>query len=114
MSSNQKDSLRVKEYRSRLEKAKGYGEVWEVVKDIVKTSLNERRAGMVLFLDDLLLQLGAYHSLGTNNIILNRALVNIVEATSKSKGLITPFVYVLLLQEYLHALGRPKESQVRP
>jgi hypothetical protein len=114
MKSNRKDSLKVKEYRSRLENAEGYGEVWEIVKATVESSLNERRVGMMLFLDDLPLRLGAYHSLGTNNIVLNRALVNIVEATSKSKRLINSFVYVLLLHEYLHALGRPKESQVRP
>jgi len=113
MKSN-KNSLKERHYRSRLENAEGYGEVWEIVKATVKDSLNERRVGMMLFLDDLPLQLGAYHSLGTNNIVLNRALVNIVEATSKSKRLINSFVYVLLLHEYLHALGRPKELQVRP
>ena len=114
MKSNKKDSLKVKEYRSRLENAEGYGEVWEIVKATVKSSLNERRVGMLLFLDDLHLRLGTYHSLGTNNIVLNRALVNIVEAASKSKPLINSFIYVLLLHEYLHALGRPRESQVRP
>jgi len=114
MQSNKKDSLKVNEYRSRLENAEGYGEVWEIVKATVKSSLNERRVGMMLFLDDLPLRLGAYHSLGSNNIVLNRALVNIVEVTSKSKRLINSFVYVLLLHEYLHALGSPRESQVRP
>ncbi|MHC3129327.1 MAG: hypothetical protein IBV52_04535 [Candidatus Bathyarchaeota archaeon] len=114
MESNKKNSLKVKEYRSRLENAEGYGEVWEIVKATAKSSLNERRVGMMLFLDNLPLLLGAYHSLGTNNIVLNRALVNIVEAASKSKRLINSFVYVLLLHEYLHALGRPREAQVRP
>ena len=114
MKSNRKDSLKVKEYRARLENAEGYGEVWEIVKATVKNSLNERRVGMMLFLDDLPLRLGAYHPLGTNNIVLNRALVNIVEAASKSKRLINSFVYTLLLHEYLHALGRRSETQVRP
>lgn len=114
MESNKKNSLKVNEYRSRLENAEGYGEVWEIVKAIAKSSLNERRVGMMLFLDNLPLLLGAYHSLGTNNIVLNRALVNIVEAASKSKRLINSFVYVLLLHEYLHALGCPREAQVRP
>ena len=68
----------------------------------------------MLFLDDLPLRVGAYHPLGTNNIVLNRALVNIVEAATKSKPLINAFVYVLLLHEYLHALGRPREVEVRP
>ena len=106
--------MRDKEYRSRLEDAEGYSEVWEIVKATVKFSLNERRVGMMLFLDDLPLQVGAYHPLGTNNIVLNRALVNIVEAATKSKRLINAFIYVLLLHEYLHALGRQRETQVRP
>ena len=114
MDSDKKDVLRVNERRSRLENADGYGEVWEIVKTTVKSSLNERRVGMLLFLDDLPLRVGAYHPLGTNNIVLNRALVNIVEAAVKSKRLINAFVYVLLLHEYLHALGRHSEAQVRP
>ncbi len=109
-----KKNLKVKKYRSRLENAEGYSEVWEIVKATVKSSLNERRVGMLLFLDDLPLRVGAYHPLGTNNIVLNRALVNIVEATSKSKRLINAFVYTLLLHEYLHALGRQREAEVKP
>jgi hypothetical protein len=102
------------DYRSRLESAEGYSEVWKIVKDTAKTSLGKHRVGMMLFLDDLPLRLGAYHPLGTNNIVLNRALVHIVEATTKSRRLINAFVYVLLLHEYLHALGYVRESKVRP
>jgi hypothetical protein len=69
---------------------------------------------MLLFLDDLPLRVEAYHSLGTNNIVLNRTLVNIVEAATKSKRLINALIYTLLLHEYLHALGRQREAQVRP
>ena len=104
----------MKKYRSRLENAQGFGEVWETVKDTVKSSLDERRVGMMLFLDDLPLRLGAYHPLGTNNIVLNRTLVHIVEVATESKLLVNAFVYILLLHEYLHALGRPSEAQVRP
>ncbi|MFQ5758764.1 MAG: hypothetical protein ACE5IF_03725 [Candidatus Bathyarchaeia archaeon] len=105
---------RTDDYRSRLDNAEGYGEVWEIVKDTVKNSLGKFRAGMMLFLDDLPVRLGAYHPLGTNNIVLNRTLVHIVEATTKSGRLINAFVYVLLLHEYLHALGYLRESKVRP
>jgi len=68
----------------------------------------------MLFLDNLHLRIGAYHPLGTNNIVLNRALVNIVEVALKSKRLINAFVYILLLHEYLHALGHQSEAKVRP
>jgi hypothetical protein len=102
------------ENRKRLDNAEGYSEVWEVVKDNVKAVLNRQRRGMMLFLDDMPLRLGAYHPLGTNNIVLNRTLVQIVEATSTSKKLLNAFVYTLLLHEYLHALGYVREADVRP
>jgi len=70
--------------------------------------------GMMLFLDDMPLQLGAYHPLGTNNIVLNRTLVQIAEAATKSKRLVNAFVYSLLVHEYLHALGYVPEAEVRP
>ncbi|MDH7563855.1 MAG: hypothetical protein QHH24_03090 [Candidatus Bathyarchaeota archaeon] len=107
------DASSVDRFRSRLEEAKSYGEVWEVVKDSVAASLGKRRGGMMLFLDDLPIQLGAYHSVGTNNIVLNRVLVEIVEAAVQSKRVVNALVYNLLLHEYLHALGEYSELDVR-
>lgn len=109
-----KEPSKVEAYRSRLDRAEGFGDVWEIVKDSVKDSLGEHRVGMMLFLDDLPLQLGAYHPLGTNNIVLNRTLVQIVEAATKSRRLVNAFVYSLLVHEYLHALGHIPEAEVRP
>jgi hypothetical protein len=96
-----------------LENATKYGEVWEVVKDTVEFTLHKHRRGMMLFLDDLPIRLGAYHPLGTNNIVLNRALVQIVEASIKSKRVVNALIYNLLLHEYLHALGQFHEIKVR-
>jgi hypothetical protein len=101
-----------KVYRSRINKAEGFSEVWEIVKDTVEDSLGEHRRGMMLFLDNLPLHLGAYHPFGTNNIVLNRTLVEIVEA-AKSKRLVNAFVYSMLVHEYLHALGHIPEAEVR-
>jgi len=67
----------------------------------------------MLFLDDLPLQLGAYYPLGTNNIVLNRTLVEIVEASINSKEVVNALVYNLLLHEYLHALGDISEVGVK-
>jgi len=107
-------SDRIDQYRSRIDNAQGYSEVWEIVKDTVKDALGEHRVGMMLFLDNLPLQLGAYHPLGTNNIVLNRTLVQLVEAATQSKRLVNAFVYSLLVHEYLHALGHVPEVEVRP
>jgi hypothetical protein len=100
-------------YSLQLNKAEGFSEVWQIVKDTVKDCLGQHRRGMMLFLDDLPLHLGAYHPLGTNNMVLNRTLVQIVESVKKSKGLVNAFVYSMLAHEYLHALGHVSEAEVR-
>jgi hypothetical protein len=103
----------VEKFRNSLETAKTYAEVWQTVKDTVEFSLQKRRGSMMLFLDDLPLQLGAYHPVGTNNIVLNRALVEIVESSISVKRVVNALVYNLLLHEYLHALGELSETKVR-
>jgi hypothetical protein len=96
-----------------LERAESYGDVWDVVKDTVEFSIHKKRVGMMLFLDDLPIQLGAYHPIGTNNIVLNRVLVQIVEASVESKSVVNALIYNLLTHEYLHALGEYSEIDVR-
>ena len=103
---------KLESYRLRIDEAEGFSGVWEIVKETVKVSLGEHRFGMLLFLDDLPLNLGAYHPVGTNNIVLNRSLLNIVEAVTKSKKLVNAFVYSILTHEYLHALGHISEAEV--
>jgi len=103
----------VKRFRERLETAASYAEVWETVKDTVEFALHKRRGGMLLFLDDLPIQLGAYHPLGTNNIVLNRVIVQIVEAAGEPRRVVNVLVYNLLLHEYLHGLGEVSEVKVR-
>lgn len=100
-------------FQNQLETAKNYAEVWQIVKNTVSFTLNKHRVGMMLFLDDLPLQLGAYHPVGTNNIVLNRTFVDVVEASEKSKSVVNALVYNLLLHEYLHALGELSEKEVR-
>jgi hypothetical protein len=108
-----KSDSKIEEYCSELDKAKDYSEIWKIVKTSVKDSLGEYRSGMMLFLDDLSLSLGAYYPIGTNNIVLNRRLLEIAKATVKSKQKINAFTYSLLTHEYLHAIGHLKEKEVR-
>ena len=107
------DSSFIEKFGKSLETAASYAEVWQIVKDTVEVSLDKRRGSMMLFLDDLPLQIGAYHPIGTNNIVLNRALVEIVEASISSKRVVNALIYNLLLHEYLHALGEYSEVEVR-
>ena len=101
------------QFATNLNKAKDYAEVWKIVKETVVLALGKRRDSMMLFLDDLPLQLGAYHPVGTNNIVLNRSLVEIVEASMTDKPTVNALIYNLLLHEYLHALGEMSELGVR-
>jgi hypothetical protein len=103
----------VEEFVKKLDVAGDYSAVWRIVKETVEFSLGKRSRSMMLFLDDLPIQLGAYHPIGTNNIVLNRTLVEIVEASVNSKPVVNALVYNLLLHEYLHALGEYSETEVR-
>ncbi|UCD95847.1 MAG: hypothetical protein JSV35_04895 [Candidatus Bathyarchaeota archaeon] len=107
------DFPKVKHFRSRIDEVEGFSEIWELVTDTVEATLGEYRRGMLLFLADLPLRLGAYHQLGTNNIVLNRRLLNIVEAATRSKKMVNAFIYSILTHEYLHALGHVSETEVR-
>lgn len=106
------DSI-ISKFQHELETSKNYAEVWQIVKDTVESALGKRGGGMMLFLDDLPLQLGAYHPVGTNNIVLKRSLVEVVEAQEKSKLVVSALVYNLFLHEYLHALGELSEDAVK-
>jgi len=110
---DENENANIAKYREGLETAKSYAEVWQIVKDNVESSLNKRRGGIMLFLDDLPLQLGAYHPIGTNNIVLNRILVEVVESSEKSRRVVNALIYNLLLHEYLHALGELSEDEVK-
>jgi len=101
------------QFASRLDNAQNYSQVWQIVKDTVEFAKGKKREGMMLFLDDLPLQLGAYYPVGTNNIVLNRSLVEIVESSVSSKPTVNALTYNLLLHEYLHALGELSEFEVR-
>jgi hypothetical protein len=107
------DTTNPEHFTSCLDKAKNYGEVWKIVQETAQYALGKRRNSMMLFLDDLPLQLGAYYPVGTNNIVLNRTLVDVVEASVADKPTVNALVYNLLLHEYLHALGELSEVGVR-
>lgn len=92
-----------------LEGAKGYGDIFALVKKAVKRSLGEHRVGLMLYLGNLPLGVGAFHPLGTNDIVLNRRLLRAVTSELEKKA----YVFSILLHEYLHSLGYADEEEVR-
>jgi len=78
------------------------------VKKAVKKTLGLHRVGLMLLLGNLPLNVGAFHPMGTNEIVLNRRLMKSKTGMSERSHLFT-----ILLHEYLHSLGFEDEEQVR-
>lgn len=67
----------------------------------------------MLYLARLPNHVGAFHPLGSNGIVMNRTVLDAVTRGGHSLREINSYVYSLLLQEYLHALGYVDEKMVR-
>jgi hypothetical protein len=96
-----------------LDQSKNFGDVFQLVKRAVKETLGLTRAGLMLYIGNLPTQVGAFHQLGSNGIVINRKILNRVERDAKSKTEVHSFLFVILTHEYLHSLGYHDEQQVR-
>ena len=97
----------------RLDASRDFSDVFELVKKSAEHSLGRRRAGLMLYLARLPRQIGAYHTMGTNGIVMNRTTLDMVTHGARSLREINSYVYSILLHEYLHALGYVEERDVR-
>ncbi|WP_455367750.1 hypothetical protein [[Eubacterium] cellulosolvens] len=95
----------------RFEKCDGFSDIFELVKKVVKESLNQYRVGLMLVLADLPINVGAFHTLGSNTIIMNRILLRLFERYKSNYK--KEFIFLILLHEYLHTLGYTHEADVR-
>ena len=73
--------MKTSTFASELEASENFGDIFEIVKKSVRERLNQERAGLMLVLADLPIQLGAFHGLGTNQIVMNRTLLDRVIAS---------------------------------
>lgn len=99
--------------RRSLSSADGFDEIFEMVKSATERRLGMHRAGLTLVLGDIPNNVGAYHEMGSNAIVMNRNLLRIVEKISKSRARSNSYVFMILLHEYLHSLGYTSDRQVR-
>lgn len=97
----------------RLDGCEDFGDVFELVKSSAEQVLGRRRAGLMLYLARLPKQIGAFHTMGTNGIVMNRTTLDMVTHGAHSLREINSYVYSILLHEYLHSLGYVDESTVR-
>jgi hypothetical protein len=101
------------DFRTSLEKSKSYSDLFVIVKRAVKKVLGRNRSGLLLYLGDLPLGIGAFHSVGTNGIVLNRKVLEVASRSTKTDAEMNSFIFSLLLHEYLHSLGYLDEGEVR-
>jgi hypothetical protein len=99
----------------KLENSESFGEIFELVKESVRKTLERGRAGLMLGLADLGINrgwfIGGYHPLGSNIIVLNKTPLKIV--ADQKPELLNCYVFQTLLHEYLHSLGYWDEKSTR-
>jgi|SRR5215212_589229 predicted Zn-dependent protease with MMP-like domain len=99
-------------YSNRLLQIKDFNDAFELVKMAVNEKFKMHRAGLSLILQGLPNNLGAYHILGSNMIILNRRILDIVRQ-SKSNEEYNSYLFMVLAHEYIHSFGIVDEIEVR-
>jgi len=103
------------DFARRLEAARGLPEIFELVKKAVSRTTGMERSGLMLGLSNLGGGLagfvGAYYPVATNIIVMNTLPLRRVKETAPH--LYKPYVFHILLHEYLHTLGILDETQVR-
>jgi hypothetical protein len=99
-------------YQIKLLQVKDFNEAFELVKSAVDKKFKMHRAGLSLVLQVLPTQLGAYHILGSNMIIVNKRILDIIKS-KKSLLEYNAYLFMVLCHEYLHSFGIMDETQVR-
>ena len=103
------------DYGSRLDEAKSLADIFEVVKSLVLNSTGKCRGGLMLGMANLGNHpqgfFGGFFTTGSNVIVLNKIPLQRIKETRPE--LYKPYVFHVLLHEYIHSLGYLDESEVR-
>jgi len=103
------------DYKTRLEEARSLADIFEVVKSLVLNSIGKSRGGLMLGMADLGNHpqgfFGGFFTTGSNVIVLNKIPLQRIRETRPE--LYKPYVFHVLLHEYIHSLGYLDESLVK-
>lgn len=109
---DEKQRLQKQHFGNKILQLVDFNEAFELVKLAVEDKFKMHRAGLSLILQGLPTRLGAYHILGSNVIIVNRRILNIIKI-HKSLSEYNSYLFMVLTHEYLHSLGILSELEVR-
>ncbi|MGI0035630.1 MAG: hypothetical protein ACRD98_07170 [Nitrososphaera sp.] len=101
------------QYREKVAKLHDFSEAFELVKSVVLQKFGMHRAGLSLILQMMPSNLGAYHMLGSNAIVMNSYLLAAVKKIASSTEEYNSYMFMVLAHEYLHSLGIVDENSVR-
>ncbi len=108
-------SMAKNSFEEELEACSDFADVFEVVKESVEKTLKQSRAGLMLGLANLGgspgFFFGAYYTLDSNMIVMNTYPLKRLSETGQK--LVKPYIFSILLHEYLHTLGYHAETEVR-
>ena len=103
------------DYRTQLDEAKSLADIFEVVKSLVMKSTGKSRGGLMLGMANLGNNpqgfFGGFYTTGSNVIVLNKIPLQRIKETRPE--LYKPYVFHVLLHEYIHSLGLLDEVIVR-
>ena len=103
------------DYRFRLDAAKSLPDIFELVKSLVLKSMKRSRGGLMLGIANLGNNpqgyFGGFFTTGSNVIVLNKIPLERIMETRPE--LYKPYVFHVLLHEYIHSLGFLDESDVK-
>jgi hypothetical protein len=98
-----------------LDGARDLTDIFEIVKSVVRKTTGKERGGLMLALANLGGGMdgfvGAYHPVSTNIIVMNS--LPLVRLEETDPALYKPYVFHILLHEYMHTLGILDEAAAR-
>ena len=103
------------DYNSKIIKAKNFSDIFEIVKEIIYEYLGTEQAGLMVGVTDLGSYqngfIGAFYSLNSNSIIINkRPLARILQT---NPSIYNYYLFHVMLHEYIHSIGSYDEAQAR-
>lgn len=102
-------------FDTQLESAKDLPDIFELVKTVVRKTTGKERPGLMLGLANLgggpQGFVGAFYPIATNIIVMNSLPLKRIKETDPA--LYKPYVFHILLHEYLHTLGIIDEAAAR-
>ena len=103
------------DYCTRLDEAKSLPDIFELVKSLVLKNMGKSRGGLMLGMANLGNHpqgfFGGFFTTGSNVIVLNKIPLQRIKETRPE--LYKPYVFSVLLHEYIHSLGYLDETNVR-